>query len=414
MKSNFLILIFVAFTTGIFAQNTTLSPYSHFGDGQPASNRTVENSSIGGVTTYADSTQFSLENPATLGKLSFVQYRIGLGYKSTNLESSQGSEPVSTSSLNYLALSVPTKHFVFSFGLKPKTSIGYRILTTEEVDGEEQRNSFSGTGGVNSTFLAFAFTPFEGLSLGASAFYNFGFTEKTFTRSINAVQLNTQVFNRSELSGINYTLGMHYNKTVFSNYNLQVSAAYSPNSTLDSTNSRIISTINPAGGIDSQEEIELGGMEYTSNKTFAETTFGLGLGKSQQWFFGGTYSSTAKGAINPLETNPDVAYLSSSRFSLGGFYIPEYNSFTNYLKRVVYRVGARWENTGLALKNQAIKDFGITFGLGLPLGILSKLNIGVEVGQLGTQNAGLIKENYTNIMLGFSLSDVWFVKRKYD
>ncbi len=27
---------------------------------------------------------------------------------------------------------------------------------------------------------------------------------------------------------------------------------------------------------------------------------------------------------------------------------------------------------------------------------------------------GLIKENYANIMLGFSLSDVWFIKRKYD
>ena len=81
---------------------------------------------------------------------------------------------------------------------------------------------------------------------------------------------------------------------------------------------------------------------------------------------------------------------------------------------MVYRVGTRFEKTGLVLNNQPIEDFGITFGLGLPVGGLSKINIGVELGQLGTLNSGLIKENYGNIMLGFSLSDVWFIKRKYD
>ena len=48
------------------------------------------------------------------------------------------------------------------------------------------------------------------------------------------------------------------------------------------------------------------------------------------------------------------------------------------------------------------------------MGILSKINIGVELGRLGTTNAGLVEEDYANIMLGFSLSDVWFIKRKYD
>lgn len=81
---------------------------------------------------------------------------------------------------------------------------------------------------------------------------------------------------------------------------------------------------------------------------------------------------------------------------------------------MTYRIGARFEKTGLVLNNQPIEDFGITFGLGLPVGGISKINIGVELGQLGTLDDGLIKENYANIMLGFSLSDIWFIKRKYD
>ena len=124
--------------------------------------------------------------------------------------------------------------------------------------------------------------------------------------------------------------------------------------------------------------------------------------------------TASKGITNPLETNANVKYEASSRISFGGFYIPKYDSFTSYVSRVTYRLGARFEETGLVLNNQPIEDFGITFGIGLPVGGLSKINIGVELGQLGTLNGGLIKENYANIMLGFSLSDIWFIKRKYD
>lgn len=415
MKSNLLILTLVLFGMYAFAQNATLSPYSYYGMGQPVSTRTVENNSMGGVTTYADSTQFSLDNPATLGKLRYVQYRLGANYKSTIQQSSQASASASTASLNYLALSVPTKHVAFSFGLKPKSAVGYRISTTTEENDLEYRNSFSGTGGVNSTFLGLAINPYKGLSLGVSAFYNFGYTEKKYIQSLADVQNSTQVFTRSELSGIQYTFGMHFNRNIFSDYTLQLSATFTPNTSLESNNTRTISAISSSGTIGTQTEIDLKNLTTTSNKLSSETTFGLGFGKQQHWFAGVTYLNTAQGIItDPLESNSDTNFVASSRFSAGGFYIPKYNSFTSYFSRVVYRVGARWEHTGLELKNQAVKDFGITFGIGLPMNVMSKVNIGVEIGQLGTTETNLIKENYTNIMLGFSLSDVWFIKRKYD
>jgi hypothetical protein len=414
MKINFPTLILILIGSYAFAQNATLSPYSFYGLGQPVSTRTAENSAMGGVTSYADSTQFSLDNPATLGKLRYVQYRIGANYKSTIQQSPQASASAGTASLNYLALSVPTKHFAFSFGLKPKSAVGYRVSSTNELNDLEYRNSFDGSGGINSTFLAFAANPFDGLSLGVSAFYNFGFTERTAIQSVTGVQNSTQVFTRSELSGIHYTFGMHYNSDIFSNYTLQLSATYTPNASLESTNSRLISTVTTTGSIGTLEEIDLGNLATTSNKLAAETSFGLGFGKPQHWFAGITYVTTSTGTTIPLESNSEANFVPTSRFSVGGYYIPKHDSFTNYLSRVVYRVGARLEHTGLEVKNQAVEDFGITFGIGLPMNVLSKINIGVEIGQLGTTDAGLIKENYTNIMLSFSLSDIWFIKRKYD
>jgi hypothetical protein len=103
-----------------------------------------------------------------------------------------------------------------------------------------------------------------------------------------------------------------------------------------------------------------------------------------------------------------------SRIGFGGFYIPEFSSITSYWKRIVYRVGFRSEGKGYLINNQSIKENGITFGLGLPMAGLSNTNITFETGKLGTKNNNLIEENYWAIRLGFSLNDIWFIKRKYN
>jgi len=90
-------------------------------------------------------------------------------------------------------------------------------------------------------------------------------------------------------------------------------------------------------------------------------------------------------------------------------------NFTNYLSKITYRGGFRYENTGLVINNVSILDRAVTFGLGLPLnGTFSNINIGFEYGKRGTTNAGLIEENYSNISFGFSFNDKWFQRRQYN
>lgn len=82
---------------------------------------------------------------------------------------------------------------------------------------------------------------------------------------------------------------------------------------------------------------------------------------------------------------------------------------------MVYRAGARFEQTGLAVNGQDINEFGISFGLGLPVGrLFSNMNLGFEIGKRGTTDFGLIQENFFNTYLSFSLNDRWFEKRLYD
>ena len=96
--------------------------------------------------------------------------------------------------------------------------------------------------------------------------------------------------------------------------------------------------------------------------------------------------------------------------------IPQYNSFSSYFKRTVYRAGIRFEKSGLVINDESIKEFGISFGIGLPVGesrLLSNANIGFEYGQRGTTKNNLIQEDFLNVQLSLSLNDRWFQKRKF-
>ena len=104
--------------------------------------------------------------------------------------------------------------------------------------------------------------------------------------------------------------------------------------------------------------------------------------------------------------------------------MPKVNSISSYWERVTYRAGIRFEDTGLLIKGSSnsdftkIKDFGISFGLGLPLRDLSNLNLGIEYGKKGSTINNLIQENYFNFKVSLSLNAIgnlaWFVKRKID
>ena len=147
-----------------------------------------------------------------------------------------------------------------------------------------------------------------------------------------------------------------------------------------------------------------------------QLTVGAGIGKTRHWMIGTELTWNQSNAMGNRYDNITVAsFKNGLKYSLGGFWIPNYNAFSNYFQKITYRAGFRHENTGLVIQNQTIKDNAITAGFGLPLGgTFSNLNIGVEYGQKGTTKANLVQENYTNVVMSLSLNDKWFVKRKYD
>jgi hypothetical protein len=131
----------------------------------------------------------------------------------------------------------------------------------------------------------------------------------------------------------------------------------------------------------------------------------------------GAQFSTRDAAIlaNTYNSFNNVSYEKYQKYSLGGYFIPNYNSFTSYAKRLVYRAGLKYEKTGLVVNTESIKDVGLTIGVGFPVtGSFSNVNIGFELGKKGTTTSNLVQENYANFSLSLSLNDRWFEKRKFN
>ncbi len=146
-----------------------------------------------------------------------------------------------------------------------------------------------------------------------------------------------------------------------------------------------------------------------------QTVLSVGVGQVNKWFIGADYTFqdaiTFGGDVNYHPEN--YSYTNSSLVSLGGFYTPKINSISSYWNRVTYRAGFSYKKVGLNVNNTNIKDYGMSFGVSLPMGLrLSNINVGFELGQRGTTDNNLIKENYYNFRLSLSLNDKWFRKQK--
>jgi|TARA_B110000908_G_scaffold21101_1_gene23739 hypothetical protein len=413
------LIIFLAGSPFIFAQSNTSSPYSIGGLGEIAFKGNAINRHMGGLDIVSDSLHANINNPASLGDLKLVTYSLGLNYKSTKLSSNASNESVTSASIDYLVVAIPTKKFTFGFGILPATSVGYRLQSV--IDGEDINNVVNrneGYGGLNQTFISIGFKVFEFLNFGVSANYNFGKITNESSRQEQNIDFGTFFTKTSSLVGFNYRFATQLKIPLTSKVRLDAMAYYVPKNSLTATNESVYFTRSvTTQDLGDFENVDLAArnLKETSISLGDQYSFGLGITKEKKWFVGGQYSQrNSADYVNNFISLDNITYANGSRLSFGGFYLPDYSSITSYWKRIVYRAGMRFEDTGVLFNNQPLKETGISFGVSLPMAGYSNANIGIEFGKRGSQDNGLIQESYWNLIVGLSLNDIWFIKRKFN
>lgn len=433
-----LVLVFIAFfAIQSYAQQGTASPYSFYGIGSLKFKGTVENRSMGGLSIYTDSIHINLRNPASYAGSNLelynnenrpVKFSVGGGHSSLDLKNSTESEKATSSTFDYIALSIPMGKLGFGFGILPYTSVGYKLETKNGEGNLYER--FNGEGGVNKAYFSLGYLVAKGLSIGVDANYNFGnitnsALEFSYDNEGELTTYQSREINRSDLSGLNFNLGLSYKTMLSEKLELITGVTYAPEANLTSKNRRSFATVTindltgqefPVSIIEGEDSLIAAGLKETELILPSKYSFGAGIGQPRKWFIGAEYiAQKTSNFSNELLSSPTTTFEDASTISFGGFFIPQYNSFTSYWKRIVFRAGVRHEKTGLNINNESIDEFGMSFGVGLPVGnIFSNANLGFEMGKRGTTNSNLIQENFINFQISLSLNDRWFNKRKYN
>ena len=410
-------LIFLL-TSNLFAQNGASSPYSATGLGEQNFNGTQATRHMGGLDVFTDSIHANLNNPASYGFLKLTTYSVGINYTNNNLASASESRRSDLAALDYLAVSIPTKRFSFGFGIVPYTSVGYRIESNSQRTDIDIFNRYEGSGGLNQAFLSVGIPLTSYFSIGSSINYNFGNLFYRTGQFVEGIDNGTFLVNESSLGGFSYQFSAQANIPINNKFNAQAMFSYQPNSSLDANNNRTFYTQSlSTDQLSDFIEIDLSpmGLEDTNVDLSQTTRIGAGFGKNKKWFVGVQRNLTKSANFsNRFFERENVSYRDAKKWTIGGYFIPNYASFTSFWSRVVYRVGIRSEQMSAVINNIPLTETGISFGLGLPLGGLSNANIGLELSQRGQKDSGLVKETIVALRVGLSLNDIWFVKRKYN
>lgn len=424
MIKNLTLVIALLFFAQNFAQKNNSSPYSSLGIGMEVHSKTVEEMSMGGVGTAGLYNQLSFSNPASYANLRVTRYTLSGVNSAYWFKDETASDNSSNAYLSYLAFGIPLGDKAgFAFGIQLNSTIGYKIVenTYDQNDELIQAGIYEGDGGTNRVFFGLGYEIFKGFNLGLEGKYIFGKTEKTVITQSKDIELATKYKVKGSVSGISLVAGATYKREVTPGVYASIGASIEFENKLNTKLDEYLYSVS-ISSIESPRDTILDEKIEGLYKTPLKTNIGFSIGDPLKWSASIDYSlrDATEVSSSLAGYDPKLQYEGANKLSIGGFFIPRYNSISNYWERVSYRAGVRFENTGIMVNGSdtgneftSVKDFGISFGLGLPIGKrYSNIDTSFEYGQLGTTKNGLTKETYFNFRLALAFGDKWFTRRQ--
>ncbi len=403
-----------------WSQDLTSSPYSRFGIGDIFTKNYGRGQAMGGLGIGLHSDRdLNVINPASLAKMDSIAFlfEVGILDKFTRFSTSDQSSIANNIGFSYLAMGFPvTKWWSASLGILPYSGVEYSIADTDfnPLIGNIE-SYFNGDGGVSQFFISQSVSPIKHISLGVNFSYLFGPINhsKSLIFPSDSLFFSTHARNSSIIGDIHLSYGVQADIPLNDNYFLTLGGIFENQSNLHTESRKLV--YNTGQGIvdtllysiDEQSSIILP-MAWGTGFTF---------GKKNKFTVGFDY--TQQNWSNAEFVGQKDSLANSRDFILGMEYIPDAFSPIRYSKRVRYRAGLRYSKSYLQLKGSQLQEFGINFGVGLPVSMdrfprKHSINLSAEFGKRGTVNNGLISEFYGLLSVQLNLHDIWFYKPKYD
>ena len=410
-----ILIIFFVFISSLHAQIATSSPYSRFGLGDLQNNVLPAFNVFGGSSIALNNKKtVNPSNPATyalFGRNSFL-LSTGGWHQTTSIQNLDNNQIVNNNSFSHLVLGFPlAAKLGVSIGMLPFSNTGYQINTYDEV--YDANMSYYGDGGLSKMYFGGAYRISNELSIGLNSSYLFGglnrrkqlvYADDTF--------LNSRSNSKINLRGYYYELGFLYKKALSFNDEISIGISFNNNSTIRAKKTELIESFEFSGILEVPKDTFLSSVEW--GDVVLPKCFSGGFAfQNKKWHFIGDYNIQNWKEYIMFNEHDNLA--NSMRVSTGLQYTPDYNSITKYYKRIDYRIGASYANMPLQFEDNQLKEMTLNFGFGIPLRkSRTKYDFSCILGQRGSTDNDLIKEQFVRLGLSVSYDGIWFVKRKYD
>ncbi|UAY52104.1 hypothetical protein [Ferruginibacter albus] len=428
--------------TCAFSQDN--SPYSRYGLGDIAPNRSIALRSMGGIAAgYTNFQSLNSVNPASYGSIYNTIYDVSAEadvnslkdprtlttYSSTNLLFSymQLGFPIAMKKANKKGIALGA-----TFGLKPETRINYDISSDERLQGIDSiHTNYLGSGGLTKAYAGLGLRIKE-FSIGFNVGYMFG--NKNYNTQLSF--LNDSVTYQSSNSGSNTSYGGVYvdggimyqkdfttleekKKGIISALTLGAYGSLKRN--LSATEDLLRETIYYNTTTGAYTHFDSVYEKTTNGKITYPATFGFGASyQNTHWTFGADYEATHWTDYTYFGQKDSLQ--NSWLIRAGAEYIPaDITTTTNksYFNFVRYRAGFYYGEDYIKITGN-MPVYAFTFGAALPLQLrkssfntqTSILNLAFEIGSRGNDNSTLRQTTF-RICFGLSLGDLWFRRAKY-
>lgn len=426
-KYSLSIFVFISSVSLLQAQ-TENSPYSRYGLGDVVPSQNILNRGMGSVSAaYSDFQSVNFINPASYSKLKVTTFDFGVELDSRTIRSLNppkkfnGVSPI----ISYIQLGVPLsrkKNWGMNFGLRPMSRINYNITENSRLPTiDSTATIYEGNGGSYEVYTGTGFS-IKNLSLGVNFGYLFGSKDYSSKRifisdSSFHTYLPANFETKSNFGGFFINGGLQYNAKLKKDLSLQFGAYGNLKSDMDATKSEIVETYTSSENGDARID-SIYQNDNIAGKLVYPSSYGVGfmLNNVNKWAFGVDYSATKWDDYRAFDIKDSVQ--NSWKIHVGGQVTPNAYNPKTYWGRVTYRAGVQFGRDYIRV-NDDLPVWIFSFGAGLPMrknpstNQITVINTTFEIGQRGNKN-NLIRENFFRFSLGLSLSDIWFIKPKYE
>lgn len=464
MRNIFLFIFTIVAIQQIYAQEHT--PYSRYGLGFGYDNNCAQSAQMGGLgASFQSGETVNYLNPASYASLQLTTLDASFSGNFTTLKTQAMKAKQNSFSLNNLSLFFPIKKiWVTGASLLPFSAKDYFIAQTNSFDtATAVRFEYEGSGALYNLSWGNGFK-YKGFSVGLNIGYLFGkLNNNAFAYPLNKYgtydndAYTTWTFTNTKVSSFIWNAGAQYNLPIKSKkdsnkiYNITFGIAGSAPIKFAKTTyndegvytfaSSLLAARTLGGGINDfitdniQPKVATVQLLDTLSEKFkqraniripATLNVGIMVSRGMKWRAGIDFKFQPWSKYKGYEDNAASKLQNSWRVAAGGEFLPNDKNFSKFFSRLKYRAGFNYTHTNININNTSINEFGINFGIGIPLlittandeGMLQKVlvyafNVGLEGGSRGTVDKNLVRENFIRLKFGISLNDKWFVKRKY-